>query len=152
MGLRRRKGACVSAVPRRSSGPAAAARGCVEKASVAHDQHRSPGHNNGPPVPRYCKYCRHWSPPPDWEVRAYEAFRLGLSRRRVRRPSGACDRVLMRPGKPIAFSATTDTFSCLNFSAKSPEPAKRGRGFVTVYSGDAILWSGNEDDLPEEFR
>ncbi len=23
---------------------------------------------SGPPTPRYCKYCRHWSPPTDWEV------------------------------------------------------------------------------------
>nr|WP_284698957.1 hypothetical protein [Sphingomonas lycopersici] len=107
---------------------------------------------DGLPVPQYCKYCRYWSPPSDWDVSAYEAFRLGLSRRRVRRPSGTCDRVLMRPGKPLAFSATTDTFGCLNFSARSPEPMSRGQGFVTVYSGDAILWSGHEEDLPDEFR
>lgn len=98
------------------------------------------GHNNGPPLdedrwasPRYCKYCRHWSAPADGEVRAYEAFRLGLSRRRVRRPSGACDRVLLREGKPLAFSATVDTFSCLNFSAMAPSAPVRGRGYVMIY-------------------
>ena len=74
------------------------------------------GHNGGPPLdfepeklppgPHYCKYCRHWSPPSEWMVRAYEAFRLGLSRKRVKRPSGACDRVLMQNGKPLAFAAT----------------------------------------------
>lgn len=119
------------------------------------------GHDGGPPlddgdalppVPRYCKYCRHWSPPPDQEVRAYEAFQLGLSRRRVRRPSGACDRVLLRPGAPLAFSATTDTFGCLNFSAKPMTPMMRGHAFVTIYEGDQILWQGREEDLPEEYR
>lgn len=108
--------------------------------------------DGGPPVPRYCKYCRHWSPPSDWEVRAYEAFQLGLSRRRVKRPSGACDRVLMQHGKPLAFSATVDTFGCLNFSAKPPAPITRGRGFVTVYEGDRIVWQGHEEDLPDEHR
>ncbi|MBS0284616.1 MAG: hypothetical protein JSS15_09375 [Proteobacteria bacterium] len=118
------------------------------------------GHNGGPPldeddrpqVPRYCKYCRHWSPPSDAEVRTYEWFRLGLSRRRVKRPSGACDRVLMQAGKPLAFAATVDTFGCLNFSAKPPPPVQRGRGFVTVYEGDRIVWQGHEEDLTEGYR
>ncbi|EQB11316.1 hypothetical protein [Sphingobium lactosutens] len=108
--------------------------------------------DEGPPVPRHCKYCRHWSPPSDWEVRAYEAFQLGISRRRVKRPTGFCDRVLMRPGKPLAFSATTDTFGCLNFSAKPREPLTRGHGFVRIYEGDHIVWQGWEKDLPDEYR
>lgn len=118
------------------------------------------GHNGGPaldevegpPVPRYCKYCRHWSPPPDSEVSAYEFFRLGLSRRRVKRPSGSCDRVLIREGKPLAFSATTDTFGCLNFFAKPPEPIARRRGFVTLYEGDSVIWQGHEEDVPGQNR
>ena len=47
------------------------------------------GHNGGPPlvdpVTRergLCKHCRHWAPPADGEQRAYDYFRLGLSRRR----------------------------------------------------------------------
>lgn len=119
-----------------------------------------PGHNGGPPlyededppVPRYCKYCRNWSPPADAEVRAYEWFRLGLSRCRAKRPSGTCDRVLMQPGKPLAFAATVDTFGCLNFSAKPLPPVQRGRGFVTVYEGDRIVWQGHEEDVPEQYR
>lgn len=118
------------------------------------------GHNGGPvldevdrpPVPRYCKYCRHWSPPPDREVSAYEFFRLGLSRRRVKRLSGSCDRVLMREGKPLAFSATADTFGCFNFLAKPPEPIARGRGFVAIYEGDSVVWRGHEEDAPEQHR
>lgn len=106
----------------------------------------------GPPLPRYCKYCRHWSAPSDREVRDYEAFRLGLSRRRVKRSSGACDRVLMQPGKPLAFSATVDTFGCLNFSAKLHEPAVGGRGFVTIYQGDRVIWQGHEEEVPDEYR
>jgi len=103
-------------------------------------------------TPRYCKYCRHWSSPSDWEVRAYEAFQLGLFRERVKRPSGSCDRVLMQHGKPLAFSATVDTFGCLNFSTQPPAPIARGRGFVTVYEGDRIVGQEHEEDLPEEHR
>lgn len=121
----------------------------------------STGHNGGPPlddeaggppVPRYCKYCRHWSPPFNAEVWAYEAYQRGTTRRRARRPSGACDRVLLRPGAPLSFSATVDTFGCLNFSAKPPAPIERGRGFVTIYQGDTIVWQGHEEDLPDEYR
>ena len=107
---------------------------------------------NGPPVPRYCKYCRHWSPPSDGEVQAYEWFQLGLSRRRVKRPAGSCDRVLMQSGKPLAFSATVDSFGCLNFSAKPRPPIPPGRGFVRIYEGDNVVWQGREEDLPDEYR
>ncbi|EQB31356.1 hypothetical protein M529_15075 [Sphingobium ummariense RL-3] len=60
--------------------------------------------------------------------------------------------MLMHYGKPLAFSATGDTFGCLNFSAQPPAPIARGRGFVTVYEGDQIVWQGHEEDLPEEHR
>ena len=106
----------------------------------------------GPPVPHYCKYCRHWSPPSDREVRDYEYFRLGLSRRRVKRPSGACDRVLMRPGGPLSFAATTDTFGCHNFSAKPPPQPARAHDFVMIYEGDRIVWQGREEDVPDAYR
>ena len=102
--------------------------------------------------PAYCKYCRHWLPPPDGEISVYEFFRLGLSRRRVKRPSGACDRVLMRRGTPLAFSATADTFGCINFLARPSDPVPCGRGFVTIYVGDRIVWQGSEEDMPEEHR
>ncbi|MEA3389656.1 hypothetical protein KNJ79_20075 [Sphingopyxis indica] len=120
------------------------------------------GHNNGPPLDdddppatiRTCRWCRHWSPPSEREERDYKYFRLGLSRRRVKRPSGACDRVLMAPGKPLAFSATVAEFSCLNFAAKPLPPVEipRRGGFVTIYEGDKIVWRGDADDLPEEYR
>ncbi|MGI9377721.1 MAG: hypothetical protein ACR2PC_16760 [Tsuneonella suprasediminis] len=51
------------------------------------------GHNGGPPLDEpvdrrsgQCKHCIHWDAPPENEQRAYEWFRLGLSRRRVKRP------------------------------------------------------------------
>lgn len=119
------------------------------------------GHNGGPPLdyddgrpptPRYCKYCRYWSPPPDRDIQAYEWFRLGLTRRRAKRPSGSCDRVLMRLGGPLSFSATTDTFGCHNFSAKPAPPIQRGRSFVTIYEDDRIVWRGHEEDVPDAYR
>jgi len=119
------------------------------------------GHNGGPPLDddppstiRTCRWCRHWSPPSEWEERAYEYFRLGLSRRRVKRPSGACDRVKMAPNKPLAFSATVAEFSCLNFEATPRPPIEipRRGGFVTVWEGDRIAWQGVEEDMPEEYR
>jgi hypothetical protein len=55
-------------------------------------------------------------------------------------------------GKPLAFAATVDTFGCLNFSAKPLPPVQRGRGFVTVYEGDRIVWQGHEEDVPEQYR
>jgi len=121
------------------------------------------GHNGGPSIdedgsdytgPHYCKYCRHWRSPPDWDIRAYEAFQLGISRRRVKRPSGTCDRVLMQRGKPLSFAATVDSFSCLNFSAKPSEPPqwRPELAFVKVYEGDRVIWEGRAADLPEEYR
>lgn len=121
----------------------------------------SPGHNNGPPLDddppatiRTCRWCRHWSPPSERQERDYDHFRLGLSRRRVKRPSGACDRVLMAPGRPLAFSATVAEFSCLNFAARPlpPRDMPRRGGFVTIYEGDRIVWQGAEEDLPEDYR
>jgi hypothetical protein len=119
------------------------------------------GHNNGPPLDddppatiRTCRWCRHWSPPSEREERDYEYFRLGLSRRRVKRPSGACDRVLTAPGKPLAFSSTVAEFSCLNFAAKPLPPVEipRRGGFVRIYEGDEVVWQGAEEDLPEDYR
>lgn len=119
------------------------------------------GHNGGPPLdgepyygPRTCRWCRHWSAAPASEEQAYEWFRLGLSRRRVRRPTGTCDRVKLAPDKPLAFSASTPEFSCLNFAAKPLPPVAMPRrgGFVTIYEGDKIVWRGTEEDMPAEYR
>lgn len=118
------------------------------------------GHNGGPPlvdpVTRergLCKHCRHWAPPADGEQRAYDYFRLGLSRRRVKRPCGTCDRVLMAPGRPTSFSATTAEFGCFNFSARPAAPPSRtGGGFVTIHEAGRILWQGPEEQMPARFR
>ena len=34
---------------------------------------------------------------------------------------------------------------------KPPEPLRRGRGFVTIYEDDRVVWQGAEEDLPEEY-
>lgn len=97
-----------------------------------------------------CRWCRHSKPPPERDERDYEAFRNGVTRRRVKRPAGACDRVRYQADKPVAFSATVEEFSCLNFEAKSPAPRPKGGGWVTIWSGNRILWQGREEDAPDE--
>ncbi|MET0528614.1 MAG: hypothetical protein ABW003_09760 [Microvirga sp.] len=117
------------------------------------------GHNGGPPLDTptepacgRCKHCRHWQAPPEGEQRAYEWFQLGLSRRRVRRPTGSCDRVLIGPRSTPAFSATTAEFGCRNFeAAPPPPPLPRGGGFVTIWEGGRIAWQGHEENIPGRF-
>lgn len=118
-----------------------------------------PGHNGGPPLDEplperqgRCRDCRHWTPPPESSERAYEAFRVGLSRRRVRKPSGSCDRVLLGNSRNPAFSSTAGNFSCRNFEPAAPKPAPKGSGFVTIWRGNRILWQGPEDEMPPRFR
>jgi hypothetical protein len=118
-----------------------------------------PGHNGGPPLddpapgrPGRCRDCRHWQPPPENLERDYEAFRLGLSRRRVKRPAGFCDRVLLGHAKIPAFSATDGNFSCRNFEPAPPKQPPKGGGFVTIWRGNRILWKGPEDEIPPRFR
>lgn len=118
------------------------------------------GHNGGPPLDEpvgregqgQCRWCRHWRPPAEAAMRDYEHFRLGLSQRRVRKPHGACDRMLIAPGKPLAFSATAPESTCFNFSAKPPAEPPRGDGYVTIYDGERLVWSGAERDLPDIYR
>ena len=76
-----------------------------------------PGHNGGPPldpsVPHErgrCKNCIHWLARPENEQRAYEMFRVGLSCKRVKRPTGTCDQVL--------FAGPSST--CLLYTSPSP--------------------------------
>lgn len=118
-----------------------------------------PGHNGGPPLDESadplsgrCKHCRRWQAPPESEQRAYEHFRLGLSRRRVKRPAGSCDRVLIGNRTTPAFSATTAEFGCRNFEPAPPKPAPTGHGFVTIWEAGKIVWQGAEEDMPARFR
>lgn len=117
------------------------------------------GHNGGPPLEEPAseargrwRDCRHWHAPPDVEQRAYEHFRLGLSHRRVRRPTGACDRVVLNAGRAPAFSATTAEFGCINFEPKLEQPRPRGGGFVTIYEGGRVVWQGPEEAVPARFN
>lgn len=123
------------------------------------DRSPPPGHNGGPPLddpapdrPGRCRDCRHWTPPPENLERDHEFFRLGLSRRRVKRPTGTCDRVLLGNSNIPAFSATAANFSRRNFEPAPPKPPSKGGGFVTIWEGDRILWKGPEDEIPPRFR
>lgn len=101
---------------------------------------------------RQCKHCRHWRAPPQLEIRAWEAFKQGISARRVKSPTGQCDQVLTQPGKPIATSATPPGFSCLNFAHHRDAAGARHPGIVTVHEDGRLVWSGPEEDLPERYR
>lgn len=116
------------------------------------------GHNGGPvldePAERpggLCKHCLHWKAPSEAEQQAYESFRLGLSRRRVARPAGACDRVLLGARLVPLFSATAAEFGCRNFEASPPKPMTKGGGFVTIWEGGRVVWQGREEDTPARF-
>lgn len=121
------------------------------------------GHNGGPPLydrrpgpadGASCRRCRHWRPPSEREESDYRAYQMGVIRRRVAEPSGACDRVMLRPGGPVAFAGTKGRSWCYNFKAKPPptDEERRGQGFVTIYEGDRIVWQGREGEEPAEYR
>lgn len=116
----------------------------------------APGHNGGPalePVQRpsgRCLDCRHWTPPPESWTRAYEAFRLGFGRR-VKRPTGSCDRALIGNSRGTAFTSTDGHFGCTNFDAKAIPPRPPGGGYVTIWSGNRVLWEGPEEKVPARF-
>ena len=116
------------------------------------------GHNGGPPLDGpdarqdgRCKNCIHWHAPPEREQRDYENFRLGLSRRRVKRPSGTCDRVLLVGRTSTVFSATAAEFGCLNYEAKPRPPRPVGGGFVTIWRNGRIAWQGPEEKTPSRY-
>lgn len=109
------------------------------------------GDNGGPPLDdeppvlptgAKCRLCRHWKAPAEADERGYEYFRLGLSHRRVKRPSGSCDRVILSWGRRPSFSATSGEFVCWNFEEMPPPPRARG--------GGRIVWQGREEDAPPE--
>ena len=116
-------------------------------------------HNGGPPLDEptltaagHCRNCRHWSAPSDGDLRAYEFYRLGLSHRRLKRPTGACDRVLLSAGRRATFGATPAEFGCGNFDTRPEPPRPRGGGFVTVWQDGRIAWEGSEEVMPAVFR
>lgn len=102
-------------------------------------------------MPRSCRYCIHWTSPTEETERAYEAFRLGQARKRVRKPTGTCDHVQLISGKPPSFASTEPSFYCLNFTAKPVVRRESGDGYVTIYQGDHSAWQGEEKDIPAEF-
>jgi hypothetical protein len=112
------------------------------------------GHNNGPPLDddrpaaanpplpydAACVRCQHWTQPSEREESDYRAWKGGYGRR-VKEPSGACHRVMHRLGGPLSFSGTMGRSRCYNFERMAdPRPDHSGRGFVTIWKGDKILW------------
>lgn len=101
-------------------------------------------HNGGPPLSDpppadgRCKHCRHWKPPSEQEQHTYERFRLGLARRRVRLPTGSCDRVSIGSHKLPAFAATSADFGCANFEGRAVPPRPVGAGYITICENGRI--------------
>ncbi len=115
------------------------------------------GHNGGPSLDDgppilgadwCCARCRHWNPPSEREESDYRMFVIGVNKRRVKEPSGSCDRVLHRPGGIPAFAGTMGRNRCYHFEAK-PKPAyesRYGQAFVTIYQDGRIVWQGREGE------
>ena len=118
------------------------------------------GHNGAPeldpqtvPSNAACSRCEHWNAPSDRDLGEYRMYEIGVSKRPVKKPTGSCHRVLMRPGAIRAFAATPAHFACLNYEADTrPKPAVDRRGFVTIWEGDRIAWQGIEGNEPAQYR
>lgn len=121
------------------------------------------GHNGGPSLDdtpsrpeqgACCRRCRHWQPPSEREESDYRAYVNGVIRRRIAEPSGACDRVLLRPGGIPSFSSTKDRSWCYNYEAR-PEPTaedRRGQALITISENGRIVWQGREGEEPAQYR
>ena len=79
-------------------------------------------------------------------------FRVGLSCKRVKRPTGTCDQVLFAGPSSTVFSATTAEFGCRNFEAKPRADRPVGGGFVTIWSNGRVVWQGPEEKIPARFQ
>ena len=74
-----------------------------------------------------------------------------LLRRRVRRTTGACDRVLINTNPRPSFAATNGEFGCANFDAAPPLLMPKGGSYVTIWQGGRIVWEGNEEAISAYF-
>jgi len=117
-----------------------------------------PGQNGGPlpdePAadsrPGQCKHCRHWQAPPEREQRAFERFRLGLSRQRDKRPE-------LRPrpawqADDVGLLCDDGRVRLPQLAAASPKAAPEGSAFVTISRHGHIVWQGPEDRVPVRFK
>lgn len=118
------------------------------------------GHNR-PALPTYapmpsdaaCSRCHHWKAPDPRDVSAFDFWQATGRGRRVKEPSGTCDRILHSRGKAPAFGGTMGRNACFNYEAdRRPKPDQDWRGFLTIYQGDRIVWQGTEGDEPAEYR
>ena len=118
------------------------------------------GHNR-PAPPTYapmpagaaCSRCHHWKAPDPRDVSNYDHWQATGRGRRVKEPSGTCDRILHSPGKMPAFGGSMGRNACYNFEPdQRPKPSQDRRGFVTIYEGNRIVWQGTEGHEPAEYR
>jgi len=114
--------------------------------------------SGGPPIDEgadrragRCTLCARLRAPGESEECAYERFRAGLSRRRVRWPTGSCDRALLGDRRTPVFSATTAETGCGNFEPAAANPRPGGGGFVTAWEAGRIVWQGPQEGVPVRF-
>lgn len=119
-----------------------------------------PGDNGGPeldpqaiPDGAACCRCQHWTAPSERAVGEHRMYEIGVSKRPVKKPTGSCNRVLVRPGAIRAFATTSAYSACLNYEDDTRHaPGIDRRGFTTIWQGDRIVWQGIEGDEPAEYR
>lgn len=120
------------------------------------------GHNGGPsldgvgargPASNTRGRRRFWHPPAVADVEARRRWESGISRRRVREPSGHCHgHPRHDPRGAVRVSGATPAHHpCANWQERpAPVPASPGesRGFVTIYKGDRVVWQGRGEHMP----
>ena len=55
------------------------------------------------PAGAACSRCRHWKAPTERDLGEYRMYEIGVTKRPVKKPTGACDRVIYRHGAIRAF-------------------------------------------------
>ncbi len=124
-------------------------------AGIGHNRPPEPIEAPSPLLPAgaACCRCTHWKAPCDRDVRDFDYWKATGKGRRVKQPTGACDRVRMNARSAPAFSATSANSQCFNYEARPIAPyAPTGRGFVTIYEAGRIVWQGTEGDEPAQYR
>jgi hypothetical protein len=148
------------ATPKQRRAQRAATEANARAAELLDAQPAPIGHNR-PAPPAYapmpagaaCSRCHHWKAPDPRDVSNYDHWQATGRGRRVKEPSGTCDRILHSPGKMPAFGGSMGRNACYNFEPdQRPKPSQDRRGFVTIYEGNRIVWQGTEGHEPAEYR
>lgn len=124
----------------------------VQPAPIGHNR-PVPAAYTPLPAGASCSRCHHWRAPDQRDVSAFDYWQRTGKGRRVKEPSGTCDRIMHSPGKTPAFGGSMGRSACYNFEPDQREkPSHDRRGFVTIYEGNRIVWQGTEGDEPPEYR